>query len=101
MNETLPILLVFATGLLLGLLFFGGLWLTVKAAVISTKPALLIFGSFVFRIALVLTGFYFVGAGNWQRLLIGLLGFITARFLTIRFTKSKQPAEKKGANRET
>ncbi len=88
MNEILILILVFIAGLLLGTLFFGGLWLTVKKAVGSSKPALIILGSFVFRIAIVLIGFYFIGAGNWQRLLLVLVGFITARFLLIYFTKS-------------
>ena len=66
MNEMFILILIFLAGLALGTLFFGGLWLTVRKAVGSTKPALLILGSFVFRIALVLIGFYFIGAGNWQ-----------------------------------
>jgi len=88
MNDILIMILVFIAGLLLGTLFFGGLWLTVKKAVTSKKPALIILGSFVFRISITLVGFYFLGAGNLQRLLLALLGFISARFLVIYFTKS-------------
>ena len=40
--------LIFIAGLALGTVFFGGLWLTVRKAVVSKKPAMLIFGSFVF-----------------------------------------------------
>lgn len=101
MNDTLNMVLVFVAGLSLGALFFGGLWLTVKKAVGSTKPALMIFGSFVFRMAVVLVGFYFIGEGNWQRLLAILAGFITARFLVIYFTKAKTVAAEKEANHET
>ncbi len=101
MNETLTMILIFIAGLALGTLFFGGLWLTVRKAVSSTKPALLIMGSFVFRIALVLVGFYLVGAGNWQRLLIALTGFIVARFLVIYFTKATTAVAEKEANNET
>ena len=44
MNDTLIIRLVFIAGLILGTLFFGGLWLTVKRLVASTRPALLVLG---------------------------------------------------------
>jgi len=101
MINALNMILVFVTGLALGALFFGGLWLTVRKAVASTKPALLLLGSFVFRIILVLFGFYFIGAGNWQRLLMALLGFIIARFVVIHFTKTKKAVEKKEVSIET
>lgn len=101
MNEIPTMILIFTAGVILGILFFGGLWLTVKKAVTSTKPALLILGSFVLRIALVLLGFYFIAAGNWQKLLMALAGFIVSRFLVIYFTKTKQVIEKKEVSHET
>lgn len=101
MNKTLSILLIFIAGAALGTMFFGGLWLTVKQTVTSTKPALLILGSFIVRMVLVLTGFYFIGAGNWQRLLMALVGFIIARFLVIHFTKIKPSHVKKEVTYET
>ena len=88
MTDILKMILVFIAGMLLGTLFFGGLWLTVKKAVTSKKPALIILGSFVFRIGITLAGFYFIGVGSLQRLLLLLVGFITARFVVIYFTKS-------------
>lgn len=101
MNDMLTMILVFIAGLLLGTLFFGGLWLTVKKAVGSTKPALLILGSFVCRIAIVLIAFYFIGAGNWQRLLILLSGFIVARLLVVHFTKAKRATVVEEVSHET
>ena len=101
MNETWNMILVFIAGLLLGALFFWGLWFTVKKTITSTKPALLVLGSFDSRMAIVLIGFYFIAAGNWQRLLIALLGFITARVIVIYFTKGKQANVKKEGNLET
>ena len=101
MNEILIMILNFIVGIALGIIFFGGLWLTVKKAVTSTKPALFILVSFVIRIALVLLGFYFITAGNWQKLLMALAGFIIARFLVIYFTKTKQSSIKKEVTYET
>ncbi|MEO8765752.1 MAG: ATP synthase subunit I [Ginsengibacter sp.] len=88
MNEASYMILAFIGGLLLGTLFFGGLWFTVKKAVTSKIPALWIFSSFFLRISIALIGFYFIGAGAWQRLIIAVIGFIAARFMVIHLTKS-------------
>ena len=104
MNETLFMILAFIGGLVLGVLFFGGLWLTVKKSVTSKIPALWVFGSFFLRIGITLIGFYYLSLGHWQRLLICVLGFVAARYIVIRFTKSideKLFQLKKGANHET
>src|SRR5580658_1998864 len=89
MTEVLYLTFPFIAGLLLGTLFFGGLWLTVKKMAVARMPALLFLGSFVFRTAITLGGFYYVSLGNWQRLLICGIGFLVARFGVIYFTKSK------------
>ena len=88
MNDILRIIFVFMAGIALGTLFFGGLWLTLRKAVASKNAWLLIFVSFFVRTGIILVGFYFIGAGNLQRLLLILLGFITARFLVMYFTKN-------------
>jgi F1F0 ATPase subunit 2 len=88
MNENLLIIAAFVAGMMLGTLFFGGLWLTVKKSVIAKVPWLWILGSFILRAGIVMIGFYFIGSGNWQRLVSCLLGFIVARFLIIHFTRS-------------
>ncbi len=88
MNEIVLLILAFLAGLILGTLFFGGLWLTVKKAVSAKIPAIWFFGSLLFRVSITLVGFYYVGAGNWQRLLICALGFIVARYIVLHLTKS-------------
>ncbi len=88
MNETLLILLAFVAGIALGIIFFGGLWLTVKKMVTAKIPALWVLSSFIIRFGIVLLGFYFISFGNWQRLISCLLGFIASRFMVIQFTKS-------------
>ena len=84
MNENMFLLMAFIAGLMLGSLFFTGLYLTVKVAVTSKTPDLWILGSFLFRTSIMLVGFYFVSFGSWQRLLICLIGFIVARTLYSR-----------------
>ena len=88
MIEIINIVLPFIVGLLLGIIFFGGLWFTVKKLTTSKMPALLVMGSFICRIGLVLAGFYFVGLGDWKKLVVCLIGFVVARFAVIRYTKS-------------
>jgi len=103
MNQVLYSIVSFITGLLLGTLFFGGLWLTVKKAVTSKKPALWFVGSFLFRTGITLLGFYYTSLGNWQRLLICMLGFIIARLVITYLTKQNKEttiALKKEVNHE-
>ncbi len=88
MNETSLMIMAFIAGLALGTLFFGGLWFTVKKTITAKIPAIWFFSSFFLRVSIVLIGFYFVSNGNWQRLLITLLGFVVARFIVMYFTKS-------------
>ncbi|AGF77549.1 F1/F0 ATPase, subunit 2 [Desulfocapsa sulfexigens DSM 10523] len=87
MNEMLTLLLALVAGVLLGVMFFGGLWWTVRKGLASKRPAAWFLGSMLLRIGLTVAGFYFVGGGHWQRLLLCLLGFAMARFLVTRFTR--------------
>jgi len=95
MNQQLLLQLTFSlfVGLLLGSLFFGGLWLTVKHLQRSTHPALLFLASALARTLITLSGFWFTGvwfseAYRWQRLGLCLAGFILARILFIRYARS-------------
>ncbi|MDQ5911274.1 MAG: hypothetical protein QG599_3371 [Pseudomonadota bacterium] len=90
MNETLPLLLAGMAGIVLGALFFGGLWWTVQKTVSSQRPALWFFGSFLLRMSLVLLGFYGVAGDQWPRLLACLVGFIFARWMVMQWTQTAQ-----------
>ncbi len=81
MNEPLTLVLSGIAGCLLGALFFGGLWWTIRKGVASRRPALWFFGSLLLRMSITLIGFYFVGRGHWERLLLCLLGFVMARLI--------------------
>ena len=86
MNETLSLVLALVTGVLLGAIFFGGLWWTVRKCVSSKQPARWVFGSGLLRMSTVVAGFYFVAQGHWDRLLACLLGFVMARVIVTRIT---------------
>ena len=86
MNETLSLAPALVTGVLLGVMFFGGLWWTVRKGFSSKQPALWFFGSLLLRMSIALAGFYFVSGGHWERLLACLLGFVMARLIVTRLT---------------
>jgi len=87
MNNVSALLVSALFGATLGTLFFGGLWWTVQKGLTSNHPALWFFGSTLLRTGLVLAGFFFVSAGDWQRLLACLLGFFIARIVVTRLTR--------------
>jgi F1F0 ATPase subunit 2 len=87
MTEILPMAAAWAAGLLLGAVFFGGLWWTIVRGVSSPRPALWFIGSKLLRMAIVLVGFYLVGRDRWERWLICLLGFVLARLVAWRLTR--------------
>ncbi|MDX2460926.1 MAG: ATP synthase subunit I [Gammaproteobacteria bacterium] len=87
MNEILSLVPALVTGMLLGAMFFGGLWWTVQKGVSSARPALWFFGSLLLRTSMTLVGFYLVSDGHWERLLVCLLGFTIARLIATRLTR--------------
>ena len=88
MNDVLFMVLALVVGFLLGTIFFGGLWWTVRKGMSSKSPALWFLGSMLLRMSIVLAGFYFIGRGDWRRILVCLLGFIIARIVVMRLTRT-------------
>ncbi|MBI1358420.1 MAG: ATP synthase subunit I [Acidobacteria bacterium] len=89
MVEALALAAPFAAGLLLGAVFFGGLWWTVRKALSASRPALWFLASLLLRTGLVLGGFYWLAGGGWPRLAAALAGFVAARILALRLTESR------------
>ncbi|MEO8392271.1 MAG: ATP synthase subunit I [Chloroflexota bacterium] len=90
MNETLSLALALMTGIVLGAMFFGGLWWTVQKIVSSQWSALWLFGSMMLRTSITLAGFYFISRGHLERLLACLLGFVLARLIVMRLTRAAE-----------
>jgi F1F0 ATPase subunit 2 len=88
MTEIMLACMALFAGILLGAVFFGGLWWTVSKGLSAKRPALWFIVSLALRTAVTLTGFYFVSGGDWKRLLACLFGFIIARFIVTRWTAS-------------
>jgi len=87
MNEILSVIPALMTGVLLGAMFFGGLWWTVRRGVLSTRPGCWFFTSLLLRTGITLVGFYAVSDGHWKRLLVCLFGFTLARVIVTRLTR--------------
>ena len=91
MSEMFTLALAWMAGAVFGVIFFGGLWWTIRKAVSSQRPALWFFGSALLRATVALSGFYFVADGRWEPLLLCLAGFVMARLAVTWMTR--QPGE--------
>ena len=89
MNETLTLVLAWMGGGLLGAFFFGGLWWTVRKGLSSSRPALWFLLSMLLRMSITLGGIYLIAGGDWKRLLLCLLGFLTARLAVTWLTRPR------------
>jgi F1F0 ATPase subunit 2 len=87
MNEKVILTTALVAGVLLGVIFFGGLWWTVRKGVTAKNPALWFLGSLLLRMGIALAGFYFVARGDWKKSLLCLLGFLIARVAMLRLTR--------------
>ncbi len=87
MNETLGLALAWLAGCAIGLVFFGGLWWTVRKGVSSRQPAIWFLGSLLLRMGIALAGFFAVSSGHWERLVSCLVGFVVARLAVTWLTR--------------
>lgn len=87
MSEVMLLVLAPLAGMLLGAMYFGGLWWTVRKGLASPRPAQWFIFSLLLRLGLALIGFYFVAGDDWKKMLACLLGFIVARIIVIRLTE--------------
>jgi F1F0 ATPase subunit 2 len=92
MSETFLLILAWMAGLMLGSVFFGGLWWTVRRGVVSKQPAMLFMCSFLLRMGITVSGFLLVGRGDWKRLVACLIGFVMARLVVIWLTRESLEA---------
>lgn len=77
------------TGLILGVIFFGGLWITVRKGTTARYPAVWFGVSMLVRTGIVLLGFYLAMQGELLNLVLCLVGFIVARIGVMKWTKAQ------------
>ncbi len=84
MSEFFIFILSLASGIGLGIFYFGGLWLTLKRLPSTQQPVLLTLGSFFGRSAVCLFSFYLIaGVGHLEGLMLSLAGFISAKLVLV------------------
>jgi F1F0 ATPase subunit 2 len=93
MSNIWPLLPALAMGILFGVIFFGGLWWTVRKGMKSPQPWLWFLGSFLLRLSITLVGFYTVANDDWKKFLACLVGFLLARIATTYVTRETAHAD--------
>lgn len=72
-------------GGLLGALYFGGLWLTVRAVEEARRPGLRVAASYLGRLAVAAVGFGLLAArGGFPAVASALVTFLTVRYVLVR-----------------
>jgi F1F0 ATPase subunit 2 len=83
--SAIELIVCLATGIFLGCLFYGGLWMTVQHLATVRHPAALALGSLLLRGAAVLAGFLLLNHGRWQNAVAMLLGMVAGRIAVTRY----------------
>jgi F1F0 ATPase subunit 2 len=77
-------------GILLGIFFYGGLWMTVRALASSAHPVVLTLSSFWGRTAVALAGFLLASRAGWMGVVACLTGFAAGRLIVSIGLRSKR-----------
>lgn len=85
MKAALVLGLAFAVGGVLGVFYFGTLWLVVRRLDRLRWPAVWLGVTGILRVAVVLVLFTLLVGTRWQRLAAALIGFIAARVVITRW----------------
>lgn len=92
--STVAILIRLLGGAAIGVLFYGGLWFTVRRLPASRYRFWLLLGSFGIRTLLVLSAFLLLIEKRWDYALFCLIGFTMARFSVLRFLADRRTRSK-------
>jgi F1F0 ATPase subunit 2 len=74
-------ILRFGFGFLLGVFFYGGLWLTVSRLATTRHPLVLSLGSLMLRTGVTLSGLFLLIGHRWQNAVAALVGFSAGRLI--------------------
>ena len=84
MNEPGALGYAALSGIVLGAVFFGGLWWTTGRCLYSGRPALCFLCSMWLRTVTVLAGFYFMPGDSSLKWPVSLAGFAASRLIATR-----------------
>ena len=92
MNEFGPPLALFVLGLFLAVVYFGGLWWTLRRLATTRRPGMLLTASTILRLAVVIAVLALLVTDDWRDFFIALAGFLTGRVLLGRWFLHSPPA---------
>lgn len=85
----------FLIGIALGILYFGGLYLSIQKLNSVKHPSLLMVASFTIRMGLLIGTFFYISKGTYKDILFTLVGVILVRFV-MTFTVKNKDSIKRG-----
>lgn len=88
-------MIAFLIGIVLGVLYFGGLYLSVERLNRVKHPSILMVLSFILRMGLLVVVFFYISKGGYKDILFALGGLILVRFIMIFRVKKEIPNPKK------
>lgn len=86
-TDVVLLVAVLGAGMVLGVVYFGGLWATIQRLASARRPAVLALASFVLRTVVVVAGLTVLYGGDVRRLAIAGLGLLVVRTVAIRQTR--------------
>ena len=89
----------FAAGLIIGAVYFAGLWFTVRRVTDTGAAPLWLLVSAVVRLAFLVAALFWIMDGRWERLLAALAGVIVARLVATWMARFNDTAEGKRVDR--
>jgi len=90
-DEILILCLMLVSGFVLGVLYFLGLWLTLKDLPSTKRWGLKVFVSFIIRVSLLAAAFFYLMGQDWERMVALIMGFWFARMVMIRRLRVNSP----------
>ncbi|MDD2321465.1 MAG: ATP synthase subunit I [Geobacteraceae bacterium] len=78
------LLAAFLVGMGLAAANYAALWFTVQKLVVTRRPMVLAFASFLLRTAAVISGFFYATAADPARLFACVFGFLLVRTLAVK-----------------
>lgn len=81
----------FAVGLVAGLVFYGGLWLTVRSLRRTNQPGLFFLGSFLARSSASLALLWYGAGPDWRHLAMAVLVMLLVRTTLTRLLGPPRP----------
>lgn len=89
-------MLSFVIGIILGIVYFGGLYFTVTKMNTVKHPSILMTVSLILRMAILIVVFYYLAKIGYKNMLFALIGVIIVRILmTFRFKNQTTNSVKK------